>query len=147
MYESDEVKKASQLFKIEAYGVIGDVASQKEEAFNIGVAPQTINNWLVNYTTDMPAFALARMQCGNILLAYLQNEWGKRFGDRDVLQTEKLSEIEMAITEHLGIINGIVRHKFDQSQKHEAIDRMQKLKDAIMKMEVELHRILESGGM
>jgi len=141
MFESEDVNKASQLFKIMVYGIIGDMSSQKEEASNIGIAPQTINNWLINYNYEMPAFVLPRMRCGNVILSKLMAEWQERYGG-SVNVKENISEIEMVVIEHIGIINNIIKNNLTQSGKHEAIDRMQKLKTEIDKMEIELHKIL-----
>lgn len=145
MYESDEVIEASQKFKIMVYGIINDRSSQREEAFNIGVANQTINNWLVNHRHEMPAFVLPKMKCGNIILEKLLNEWRENFGGSELRVSKQISEIEMLITEHIGVINSIIRKKFTLSEKNEAIERMQELKKAISNMEIELHRILENG--
>lgn len=142
LYESEEVQRASQLFRVMAHGVIEETGTQKDEAINIGVAPQTINNWLVLFNYDMPAFALSRMRCGNIILEKLLAEWRERFGGKE-LKDATLAEIEMTMTENMGVINSIVRKEFTQAEKYEAVKRMQRLKEAVIKMEIELHKILE----
>jgi len=141
MYESDEVIKCSQLFREMAHAVIGDRCSQKEEAYNIGVAPQTINNWLVNYRHDMPAFALAEMSCGNIILERLLAMWKSKFSDRG--ESNQMSEIQMLIIEHIGVINSIIKKDMQLGDKNEVIERIQKLKEAVGEMEVILYKIME----
>jgi len=141
MYESDDVIEASQLFREMAHAIIGDRASQKEEAYNIGVAPQTINNWLINYRYDMPAFAVARMRCGNIILERLLMLWEDNYGDRG--ESNQMSEIQMLVIEHIGVINSLIKKDMQLTDKNEVVERIQRLKETIGKMEVELYKIME----